>query len=61
MLRVVGARRVVRGHGRSDAFVSEYGRASEDMRHGPRGAFRRHRPYFAKPSRAEGLFELQSR
>src|SRR5262249_9772302 len=24
--------------------------ATEDMRHGPRGVFRRHRPYFADPS-----------
>ena len=49
MLRVVGAGRVVRGHGRRTRSYRNTG-ASEDMRHGPRGAFRRHRPYFAEPS-----------
>ena len=49
MLRVVGARRVVRGHGAGRVRIGNTD-ASEDMRHGPRGAFRRHRPYFAEPS-----------
>ena len=32
------------------AFVAMPTGATEDMRHGPRGAFQRHRPYFAQPS-----------
>ena len=49
MLRVVGARRVVRGHGRRTRSYREYGRVRG---HAPRAArrVRRHRPYFAKPS-----------
>ena len=49
MLRVVGARRVVLATDAGRGRIGNTG-ASEDMRHGPRGAFRRHRPYSAKPS-----------